>query len=126
MQKLSPVQQQQVSQSKMMRFQMEEAQWLDSIVRPLIPNFWKRLVEANSGNRVGRILHFLTDVVYIDRVLGIKISRSQDTDVLGGKGFRPGMDHGYKIARVHTTVHRRKKVFAEKTFNVDILIKNNL
>lgn len=120
-----PYEQQVNEQRKMARFQMEEAQWLDSIVRPLIPNVLKRMVEANTGSWLGNVLHWLVDVIFIDHVLGIKISRSQDTVVLGGKGFRPNVDHGYKIARVHTTVHKRGVEFAQKTFNVDILIKNN-
>ncbi len=114
-----------LEQRKMLQFQMEEAKWLDSIVRPLVPKFWKRLVEALSGTRAGRVLHYLTDVVYIDHMLGIKITRSQDTQVLGGKGFRPGVNHGYRISRVHTTVLRRGKEFAKKTFDVNILIKNS-
>lgn len=120
---VSPHQQQIDDQRKMVRFEMDEAQWLDSIVRPMIPNFWRRLVEANSGNRVGGILHFLTDVIYIDRVLGIKISRSRDMVMLGGKGFRPSMNHGTRIANIHTTVTKRGVEFAQKTFALNIIVK---
>ena len=108
------------NERKYSQFVMYEAQWLDSIVRPHLPSFVTRPVEALSGTMVGRGLHFLVDFFIIGKILGLKIKRSQDTVVNGGPGFRPNKDHGYKIANVRTTVYMRGKEIAQKAFPVDL------
>lgn len=111
------------NQKKYAEYAMEEARWLDSIVRPFIPKWMQWLVEKNSKNIFGRLGHFFVDYFYIAHVLRITITRNQDTVVLGGKGFRPGVDHGYKIVAIRTKVSRKRKEIAEKKFNLDIIIK---
>lgn len=112
-------------QQKMNEFQMEEARWLDSVVRPLIPEWMRWVVEKNKKNIIGRIGHFLVDYFYIRNFLGISITRSQDTTVLGGKGFRQGIDHGYRIDQVRVTVFRKKTEIAKQNFKVGLIVKNN-
>ncbi len=112
------------NQKKYMRFEMEEAKWLDSMVRQYIPKWMQWVVEKNIRNVIGRIGHVLVDVVWIKIVQGIKISRNQDTVILGGtKGWRKGMDHGYKISHITTRLNRRGKEIAFKKFHLDITIK---
>lgn len=111
------------NQKKYQIFQLEEARWIDGEVRKFIPKWMQWVVEKNGRNFLGRMGHFLVDFVWIGTLQRIKIKRSQDTVILGGKGFRQGMDHGYKIASIRTKVQRRGKEIAEKKFNVDITFK---
>lgn len=130
-----------LQKDKVVKFEMEEAQWLDSVVRPLLPHFIKKPVETLSGTALGRLLHFLVDYFIIAKFIGLRITRSQDTVIMGGKGYRQGVDHGYMVKNVHTTVSKRawrsvsfKKILprfekveiAKKTFNIGIIIKNNV
>lgn len=108
---------------KYLEFQMQEARWLDGVVREFIPKWVQSVVEKNAQNFLGKIGHFLVDFLWIAKFQGIKISRSQDTVLPGGKGFRPNIDHGYTIAAIHTTVQRRGKEIAKKKFSVGITIK---
>lgn len=108
---------------KYLNFQMEEARWLDGVVRAYIPKWMQWVVEKNGRNIIGRLGHFFVDVFWIATVQGIKIVRNQDTAILGGKGWRQGMDHGYKITHVRTRVNRRGKEVASHKFSVDITIK---
>lgn len=104
---------------------MAEAMWLDSVVRPYLPAWLKSQVEKRSGTRLGRALHFLVDYFILGKWLGLKITRGQDTEVLGGNGFRPGINHGYRIKQVRVTVEMRGKEVAKKTFPLNLVIKNN-
>ncbi|OLS15982.1 MAG: hypothetical protein RBG13Loki_0359 [Promethearchaeota archaeon CR_4] len=104
-------------------FVLEEARWLDGIVRQFIPKWVQWIIEKNSKNVIGRLGHFLVDYFLIGKILGIKITRNQDTEILGGKGYRQGMDHGYKILAVRTTVARRGKEIEQKRFPLGIHIK---
>lgn len=104
---------------------MEEARWLDSVVRELIPKWMQVLVEKNNRNILGRMAHFFVDYFFIPKFLGIKITRNQDTEILEGKkGFRPESAKGYKILAVRTKVFRRDVEIAERKFPVGIHIKN--
>jgi len=112
------------NQLRYQRFQLEEAKWLDGIVRPFIPKWMQWVVEKNNKNVIGRMGHFIVDFFFIGKILGIKITRNQDTEILGGKGFRPDVDHGYVIKNIHVTVFKRKKEIAKQTFQVNIHFKN--
>ena len=107
----------------MQKFQFAEAQWLDSVVRPMIPTLLVKLIDRNKHNVLGRLGHFLVDYFYIARVLGIKITRNQNTTLLGGRGFRQGVNHGYRVDRIRTTVLRRGKEIAQQSFALNIIIK---
>lgn len=109
-----------INRVKYLEFQMKEAQWLDSIVRPMIPAWMRWFAEKNQGNLFGRLSHFLVDVLWIKLFLKIHIERGQDTVILGGKGFRQGVDHGYKISNIRTKVMKRGKEIAQQKFSVDM------
>lgn len=115
----------QIEKQQMLDFQLTEAKWLDEIVRPMLPSWLKNAVESRSGTKIGELLHFLVDRVVINDLLGIRIERSQDTTVLGGNGFRQGVDHGYRIDRVRTTVKKRGREIAKREFPVNIIVRNN-
>lgn len=102
---------------------MDEAKWLDSIVRQFIPKWMQWIVEKNAKNVIGRLGHFVVDFIWIGKVQGIKIKRNQDTTILGGKGYRPNVEHGYRIDSVRTTISRRGKEIATQKFSLDIIIK---
>ena len=111
------------NQKKYQKFMMEEARWLDGVVRELIPKWIQWLVEKNNTNILGRVAHFFVDYFFIPKFLGIKITRNQDTEILEGKkGFRP--QQGYKILAVRTKIFRRDKEIAERKFPVGIHIKS--
>lgn len=111
------------NQRKYLAFQMEEARWLDSQVRPLIPKWMQVAVEKNGHNFFGRMGRFIVDFVWIKYVLGMEIERNQNTVLPGGKGWRQGVDHGYVIKSVTTRMKRRGNEFAAKEFAVGIAIK---
>lgn len=114
-----------LTQKKYQEFVIEEARWLDSVVRELIPKWMQNLVEKRKQKITGRLAHFFIDYFYIPRVLGITIKRNQDTELLNGKkGFRQGMDHGYCIRAVRTQILRHGELFQEKKFVLNIIIKN--
>lgn len=104
----------------------EEAKWLDGIVRQHIPKWIQWCIEKNQKNILGRAAHVLVDRFYISKVLGISITRNQDTEILGGKGFRQGVDHGYMIKAVRTKVMQRGEQIAEKRFPLNIHITKDL
>lgn len=102
---------------------MEEARWLDKMVRGFIPPFLIKLTYKNERNWFGRFLHVFTDYVIITCLLRIKIKRAQHTTLLGGKGFRPGIDHGYKIGFT-TSITKAGKEIARQRFDVQAVFKN--
>jgi hypothetical protein len=113
------------AQEKWIKFQMAEAQWLDGIVRPMLPSFLVKSVEylAHSPRLAyfGRLLHFLVDYFVIGKMLGIKITRNRDMRMVSGKGWRPG--HGQqRLDQVRTTVLKRGKEIAKQAFPVGIIM----
>lgn len=108
-------------QEELIRWQFEEAKWLDGIVRPMLPQFLVYLVEGliqiKGLKWLGRFVHVLTDTIYIGLILRLRITRSRELEVQGGKGFRPGHARS-KVRAIRTKVERKGKVVAEKSFPV--------
>lgn len=114
------------NQRKYQQFVLDEARWLDSEVRKFIPRWVQWVVEKNAKNFIGKVGHFLVDHVLISLILRIEIKRNQDTEILGGSGFRPNVDHGYKILAVRTKVLRAGKEIAERRFPLNMIIKTSV
>lgn len=105
------------------QFTLDEAQWLDSIVRPMLPNFLVKMVEKVSHTPYlapfGRLLHFFVDWIIIGKLLGLKIKRQRHTELQGGKGFRPGYQRGI-LKAIETVVEKRGVEIAKKKFSLNI------
>lgn len=116
------------SKRKYWQFQLAEAIWLDGEMKKILPRWVSWCVKSAGGSQsvIGRILTFTVDFLVIGKILGFKITRAQDTTLLGGKGFRKGVDHGYRVDRVRTKLFKRGKEFAEQSFSLGIIIKKDL
>lgn len=110
--------------AKIITFQMEEAKFIDQVVRPYIPNIfhkYKAFLGKGKQGVIKRFQHFFIDYVLIARILKVRITRHQDTEIIGGKGFRPGYSKT-RLNKVRTTVFKGKQQIAEKAFNIGIII----
>jgi len=109
--------------AKIIQYQLDEAVWLDSVVRPLIPRWavrYKSWIGTGRQNIIKRVQHFLMDYLIVVAWLGIKITRNEDRTQMSGKGFRGG---GVRVDQIRTSVKQRGKLIEEKAFKVGILIK---
>lgn len=94
-------------------FKIEEALWIDGVVRGKHP-FITKIAEHMPRGRISRLAGFL-----VARWSGIKITRSQDTEV-GGKGFS---GKSYRIKAVTSSIKHKGLLIAQKKFPVNIIIK---
>lgn len=116
---------QETTQKIMTDFQQAEALWLDSVVRPLIPKFivsYKEKIGKGRQGLVKRLQHFLLDYIFITRVLKIEVNRNQNTEFLGGKGFRPGVTKT-RLNSITVRVLKKGKEIAKQDFSINIIIQ---
>lgn len=109
---------------KLIAFQIEEARWIDSVVRPHIPALfrnYKAFLGKGSQGIFKRLQHFLIDYVLIARIIRIRVVRNQDQEMLGGKGYRPGFSKT-RLNRIRTVVFKGKTEIAQKAFQIGIII----
>lgn len=112
----------QPSEREFIKFQLAEAEWLDSVVRPLVPkpiHALKRVISRGKQRWYKRMIHFLIDYVFITVLLNIRITRGRNDRIVGGKGFRPGHQR-VRLDSITTRVSRREKEIASKTFSVGL------
>ncbi len=108
-----------------MDFEMKEAKWLDSVIRPMV---WKPIVttvEKLGKTRfeiVARFIHFFVDYFWIRTFLKIRIVRNSHKTVLAGKGFRPGHSD-MSLTAVTTRVMKRGVEVASQRFPVGLRLK---
>ena len=101
---------------KIMRFNVEEGMFVDSIIRSRYPRVFTWLAENI------RLFRFLRSVLS----LGITMTRHQDMDILGanGKGFSKG--HKMMVVKsITTVVNFRGKEIARKKFDVGLSMNRN-
>lgn len=110
---------------KLIRFEMAEAMWVHNDV--LVPHLWiwvqkilKSVVEYRKYGVLGKLFHFLVEVLYIKRMLGISLKRSTDRTHLAGRGFRTNVQK-QRLDRIRTTVLSWGKPVAERAFPLNII-----
>lgn len=95
----------------------EEGQWIDGIIRQIYPDWFIWI--ADKLARRYRLLRFILSKFY-----GIEIKRSQDTEIRGmNQGFRRNAPN--KIKAITTSVVKKGKTVAQRTWKLDLIIPNN-
>lgn len=109
-------------QQAWLKFEREEAFWIDTIVRPMVPRWLSRFKHKISKGHQGYIklaMHFLIDYFYIGQFLKIKIKRGKNDEIFGGKGFRPGHEK-LMLKSITTRITKAGKEIARKDFGIGI------
>lgn len=112
------------NQSKTLFFQIEEAKWIDSVIAPLLPQRLARFVKKNGNNLPGRLAHFVVDYFYIGKWMRVRIERSRQMELIGGKGRKGFRDAPQKmmVKTITSKIYYRGTAIAQKAFDVQIKI----
>lgn len=109
-------------QQAWLKFEREEAFWIDTIVRPLVPKWlakFKRSISLGHQGYLKLAFHFLIDYFYIGTILRIRIKRGKNDEIFGGRGFRPGHEK-VLLKSITTRVTRAGKEIGRKDFGIGI------
>lgn len=104
------------------KYRHDQIKFCDETVRQFIPKFIQNFTDKLGESALKRAFYAVVDVVYLSKILKIRIENLQNRELLAGKGFRNNFK-AFKITSITTKIFKGDKEIASKTFPINFIVK---